>query len=240
MEKGFQLDANCIITTIESLHDRIEQRFPGSGLSNLCRKLCHVAKNNHIRAEDISRPNYYLRVLVGLIILTSIAVLFYGISNMDLTVSTVDAAELVQIAEAGMNDVIIIGAAIFFLITFETKIKRNKALQALEELRSISHVIDMHQLTKDPSRFGKGVIATPASPKASMTPYELLRYLDYCSEMLSITSKVAALFAQSYRDEVVLSTVNEIEALTTGLSRKIWQKIMILNMKEDAAQGLTS
>ena len=51
---------------------------------------------------------------------------------------------------------IIIGAALFFLTTFETRIKRSKALDALEELRSISHVIDMHQLTKDPELIRKG------------------------------------------------------------------------------------
>ena len=47
--------------------------------------------------------------------------------------------------------------------------------------------------------------------------------------MLSLTGKVAALYAQSLHDSVVLSAVNEVESLTTGLSRKIWQKIMILN-----------
>lgn len=34
-------------------------------------------------------------------------------------------------------------------------------------------------------------------------------------------------------DSVVLQAVDEVEALTMGLSRKIWQKIMIL----DAASG---
>jgi len=38
-----------------------------------------------------------------------------------------------------------------------------------------------------------------------------------------------ALYVQKFDDGVALSAVNEIEDLTTGLSRKIWQKIMILN-----------
>jgi poly-beta-hydroxyalkanoate depolymerase len=62
-----------------------------------------------------------------------------------------------------------------------------------------------------------------------MSAYELTRYLDYCSEMLSLAGKVAALYAQNFPDAVVLAAVNEVETLTTGLSRKIWQKIMILN-----------
>ena len=63
-----------------------------------------------------------------------------------------------------------------------------------------------------------------------MTPVQLGRYLDYCSEMLSVTSKIAALFVERFDDPVTLAAVNEIESLTAGLSRKIWQKIsMLLN-----------
>ena len=44
--------------------------------------------------------------------------------------------------------------------------------------------------------------------------------------------KVAALYGQSFPDGVVLGSVNELQTLTTGLSRKIWQKIMILHRFE--------
>ena len=54
------------------------------------------------------------------------------------------------------------------------------------------------------------------------------RYLDYCSEMLSITGKIAALFAQSVNDDVVIDGVNDIENLSSNLSRKIWQKITLI------------
>ncbi|AHG89165.1 hypothetical protein J421_1628 [Gemmatirosa kalamazoonensis] len=69
---------------------------------------------------------------------------------------------------------------------------------------------------------------TAASPVRTMTPPELGRYLDYCSELLSLTSKLAALFVQHFTDPVVLGAVNEIETLVTGLSGKIWQKIEML------------
>ena len=62
-----------------------------------------------------------------------------------------------------------------------------------------------------------------------MSPFELTRYLDYCSEMLSLTSKLAAVYAQNLPDSVVIDAVNEIESLTTNLSQKIWQKITILD-----------
>ena len=61
-----------------------------------------------------------------------------------------------------------------------------------------------------------------------MTAVQLGRYLDYCSELLSVTSKLAALLVQHSADEVILGAVNEIETLTTGLSGKIWQKIRLI------------
>jgi hypothetical protein len=87
----------------------------------------------------------------------------------------------------------------------------------------------MHQLTKDPERLLSASKDTPSSPTRTMTASDLGRYLDYCSELLSITSKVAALLVQYFDDAVVLGAVNEIETLTTGLSGKIWQKITVLD-----------
>jgi hypothetical protein len=75
-----------------------------------------------------------------------------------------------------------------------------------------------------------------------MSRFELSRYLDYCSEMLSITGKIAALYIQDFDDDGALAAVNEVESLTTGLSRKIWQKLMILYAlgPETPAQGPTA
>ena len=69
---------------------------------------------------------------------------------------------------------------------------------------------------------------TDVSPQIDLTPAELVRYLDYCSEMLALTGKLAALYVQNFNDMVALAAVNEIESLTTGLSRKIWQKMMVM------------
>ncbi len=87
-------------------------------------------------------------------------------------------------------------------------------------------------LTKDPDQLlGEGA-TTATSPQRAMTRFELSRYLDCCSELLSLTSKVAALYVQDSQDPVVLDAVNDVETLTTGLSGKIWQKIMIIDTLE--------
>lgn len=87
----------------------------------------------------------------------------------------------------------------------------------------------MHQLTKDPNVILNSVsIITPSSPSREMTPFELNRYLDYCSELLSLTGKIAALYVQESRDAVILTAVTDIENLTNDLNRQIWQKLIIL------------
>ena len=126
--------------------------------------------------------------------------------------------ELVQVVESGVNDLILLGAAFYFLVSLENRLKRRKALRALHRLRSQAHIIDMHQLTKDPIRVLVQGPNTLSSPRENMTAFELIRYLDYCSEMLSFIGKIAALYVQNFDDSVALATVDEIQNLTTGLS----------------------
>ena len=61
-----------------------------------------------------------------------------------------------------------------------------------------------------------------------MTRFELTRYLDYCSEMLSITAKLAAMYAQESSDHIVLDAVREIQGLGSGMSGEVWQKMILL------------
>lgn len=223
-----QLDAARIVITLVQLRRRIGERFPNSSLCRVCEELVKHGQTASERTRQFSRPFYLFRgiswLFVTLLMVGAVAVFFF-VRWPDEHLSVLD---LVQIGEAAINDVVLIGAAIFFLVRLETRIKRKHALRALHELRSAAHIIDMHQLTKDPERLLNRGPRTENSPRQSMTAFELSRYLDYCSEMLSLTGKLAALYVQSFDDEVVLASVNELESLCTGLGRKIWQKIMIL------------
>ena len=118
----------------------------------------------------------------------------------------------------------VLGIAVFFFFSLETRLKRQRALQAIHVLRSMAHIIDMHQLTKDPERLTGTTPPVEFAPRRPQNPAELIRYLDYCSDLLALISKLAALYVQNFDDPVTISAVNEVENLTNGLSRKIWQK----------------
>jgi hypothetical protein len=229
MENRRTLDPAKVIDTIAALHRRISERFPHSGLANVCNELHAVAKANSARAQRISRSNLPLRLAIfvllaaGAVGLVWIAQLVYLFPR-----SADNVYSVLQGLEAAANLVVLLGAVIFFLFRIEQNLKRRDALQALHELRSIVHVIDMHQLTKDPSVAITVGGSTPSSPQRVLSPFEVARYLDYCSEMVSLTSKVAVLFAQGFPDAVVTEVVSDIERVAAGLSQKIWQKIMIL------------
>jgi hypothetical protein len=223
-----RLDADQVVRTVAALHQRIERRFPGAGLADLCRQLLNVATQARERSQWISKPILPLRIGIGLLVLLIVAGLAGTVYRVGMPREPLGFFAFVQVLESGINDVVLVAAGVFFLVTAETRIKRTRARNALSELRAIAHIIDMHQLTKDPEWVLSRGEQMVAHPRRDLTPFELSRYLDYCSEMLSLTGKCAALCVQGFDDDVALRGVNEIEALTTGLSRKIWQKLMIL------------
>lgn len=229
MEKNVQLQPEKIIDTISLLEKRIHDRFPNSGLEKVCHNFLHVALDSKQNIEWISKPNISLRVFAYLVILVGLGGLVYSITYINWEIENTTLGNIVSLSEAIFNDIILIGAAIFFLISLESKLKTKRALKALNELRGIAHVIDMHQLTKDPNLTDSDNTSTENSPKRTLTRFELQRYLDYCSEATALVGKVAALYSQSLPEETVVHAANEIEILTTGLSRKIWQKLIILN-----------
>ena len=223
-----QLDERQIIQTLERLRDRIGERFPQSGLWKVSEELLAVARNASLTVAYIRRPNWPARVAAAVAIVGMLGVLGILAITVRGPTGVTGLAEVIQTIEAAINDIVFFGIAIYFLLTIETRLKRRRALRTIHQLRSLAHIVDMHQLTKDPERLLSPRPDTPSSPARSMSAPDLGRYLDYCSELLSITSKVAALLVQYFDDAVVLGSVNEIETLTTGLSGKIWQKITIL------------
>lgn len=226
------LRASKIVDTARRLTRRIEERFPESSLLQLCKALQTTAESTRRRVNRVSRPNVGLRLTVGLVLASACAgfgfVTGRQLTEGGLSLPVLDASTL----EAGANLVILAGSAIWFLVSLEERVRRRQILERLHELRSIAHIVDMHQLTKDPTVMLDPSTRTASSPERDMSAFELGRYLDYCTEMLSIIGKLAALYGERSRDAQVVAAVNDVETLTTGLGRKVWQKIMIVHEHE--------
>ncbi|MBZ9677857.1 hypothetical protein [Mesorhizobium sp. ES1-1] len=224
------LDPKLIVATAERLEERIADRFPQSGLRGVAAELVSLSRDLATAAKALEEPILWLRGLIVAAFIAGVLVfVFVGtILPLDRLSGVPDAVQSVQGIEASINTIILAVLGFLALIRTEERIKRKKVFRQLHGLRSLIHVIDMHQLTKDPAALSTDFKPTAHSPERITDPADLARYLDYCSEMLSITGKVAALFAQSVNDDVVIDGVNDIENLSSNLSRKIWQKITLI------------
>jgi hypothetical protein len=234
---GRKLDAAKVVETLDHLRARVSERFPEAGLATVCAELTATARTTAQRARRLSRPYLGLRFLVLAVVVVAIGLEASLFARLDwmASLNKADSFGLAAGLESAVNLIVLSGAAAWFLLSLETRWKRGRVQKALHELRSFAHVIDMHQLTKDPTL----VLGprTSSSPVREMNRFQLARYLDYCAEMLALTAKLAALYAGESDDPVIVSAVNDIETLTSDLGRKIWQKIMILGQLDETRSG---
>ncbi len=229
-----------IVDTAEQLEHRIADRFPAAGLRQVAAELHRVAQEAVLRCEQIKRPLLWLRVASAALVVAILGIL--AVIGLNVHSSGEELKELdnfAQTLEASLGSLFFIGATLAFLFSLERRVKRERALSALHELRAIAHIVDMHQLTKDPESLLRGN-ATPSSPQRTLTAFQLGRYLDYCSELLSLIAKIGAIYVQEFPDADAVEAADQLASLTSGLSRTIWQKIMILDRTiepEKSAEG---
>ena len=227
LAKYLRLDSQKIVETVQALQRRIEGRFPGSGLGRIVAELLHVAEETVARTQWIQKPHLLLRCAAAVLSVVIIALLAGMLTHIR-QFQFDDYTNFIQALESSISSVVFIGAAILFLVSWENRIKRNRALKAIHELRALAHIVDMHQLTKDPESCFARAPRAPSQSHRAMTPFELNRYLDYCSEAQALISKIAALYVQGFQDPVLLDAVDDVEDLTSGFARKNWQKINLL------------
>ncbi len=242
MRRHIGLQADKVIETIGLLRARISERFPDSGLARTAEGLVETARTIEVRARRVARPYLFLRLVVFLVIAAAVGVqawVLFQVPWAKLQFNA-DPTNLTQALGAAVNLLILAGAATLFLVRLEERIKRGRALKDLHELRSLAHVVDMHQLTKDPTVILSKGPRTVTSPTREMTQFQLTRYLEYCAEMLALLGKLAALYSEYSRDTQVIEAVNDIETLCADLGRKIWQKITILSALDEAQAAPTA
>lgn len=231
------LEAKFIIETAERLQKRIAERFPGSGLLRVAASVVKAAHEADHKSSKISKAHLPLRAAVWVLA----ALLLAGVGYVFLRVREAPGysslADLLQGVDAAVNIVLLLGAGILSFAKLEQNLRRKKGLALVHDLKALAHVVDMHQLTKDPESVSGEASRTESSPKRTMTRFELGRYLDYSSELLSVIGKIAAIYGRRLQDPVVLEAIDGAEDLAAGLSTKIWQKIAILSGRGASAPG---
>src|SRR5690606_267396 len=105
------------VKTVEKLSERIGQRFPDASLRNVCDRLVLIAQHASERSTEIGRPIFWLRVasasLAALIVLSFIALIVVLAPQ----VNQIAFFDFIQALEAGISELVFIGAAILFLVT---------------------------------------------------------------------------------------------------------------------------
>ena len=231
-----RLESKRVTATIERLALRIKDRFPTSDLHEVCKHLHSIALRTERTAAHIARPVWGLRLVIVVLIAIFLLAVAAILVNYD-TAEDITLFGLVQAVDAGASLLILIALGAAFLWSIETRIKRSRAVNAINELRDIAHVIDMKQLTKDPDAIGVYGRPTAHSPERTLDAFSLGRYLDYCTEMLSLIGKLGYLYVENFHDTEVTKGATELEDLCSGLSRKIWQKIMVLKAQGRAEEA---
>lgn len=234
--KGRQLREDKLLETVERVRVRIADRFPDSGLSQVAAEVVQITREALVRSAAIARPNLWLRAgLVLLVVIAAAGVYAYTASQTD---PAPIGKTVLDFLDASKGSAAILTAAGVFLWTLETRVKRGRALKAVHELRAVAHIIDMHQLAKNPDRVGHPTAPADAGGRP-MDADAMGRYLHFCTELLAVVSKVGQVYVQDFPDAQALAAVDHFEGLATGLSSKIWQKLMILDrVRADAPAAM--
>lgn len=224
--------AEPVLATVRRLEQRIEARFPGRGLHRVAGELGRLVDEVATSTASVRGRRSWLRPVsrAGIVVVVVLAAV---VMTLAVRAAVVDAPDdglaWIPLLESAVNDLVFAGLAIWFLWSVPERLQRQRLLDLLHRLRSMAHIVDMHQLTKDPERLRSSFSPTAASVDVDLTPQQLEHYLDYCSELLSLVGKAAALCAEESRDPLVLDTVSTVETLTVSLERKVWQKIAVLD-----------
>lgn len=226
-----RLDARYVEETVHRLEGRIRARFPDRNLGNAARELGRMVPEiqTGFRESKARRSNVRLFSRVASLVIVVLALIALGVALRDaVTTGMEHSFTWVTLIESLVNDVVFAAIAVVFLWLLPERLERRALLDLLHKLRSQAHVVDMHQLDKDPEQARPDYTPTSKSPARRMNAEDLHHYFDYCSELVSLIAKTAALCAERTSDPVVLGTVSEIETLTAQMSQKIWQKISLL------------
>lgn len=217
---AFQLNPERIIETAENLAQRIGERLPGSVLAGLAGELVRIARDTDRRVQQARKPILAVRVASLTAIgggLLGIWFLLHRIHFRWEFGSTF--TELFEVTGATCNFLVMLSGALWFLITFENRVKSKRALEAIQELREFVHVIDATQLYYTPDMYDDD----DAQSADSLRRFDHT-YLLFCSQILGLVSNLAALYTRGAAGESIMRAAADVESFSVALTGKLYNK----------------
>ncbi|MDR3619310.1 MAG: hypothetical protein P4L85_08165 [Paludisphaera borealis] len=213
-----RLDPPRIVETAENLAREIDQRLPGSTLSGLAAELVQIAHCTDERASRARRPIYAVRAASLAAIVAAASLLGFIGFHVHARWVFGTITEVFEATDAGFNLVAILAGALWFLASFEARIKRRRVLGYIEELREFIHVIDVTQLYFTPDLYRPEAGPPLGGRKLDHT------YLLFCTEMLAVIGNLAPLYARGASGDTVLRAVADVDLLANSIALKLQSK----------------
>lgn len=226
------IGAKGLADAAASLESRIRARFPTSSLLNNASWLRVLVGNAPSETRAYQRRFMALRLVFVVIALAIAGGLIFAVYQLNLNYKPASLVDLAQLVESGINDVIFLSIGAFFLFRIEPWIKRRRMLLFLGRLRDLVHVTQLLQMHKDPERVvrpdDRSTEVTPELGAIGTSAFLMGKYLDYCLDMLTLISAVAAFVGRDVTDKQLRDGVWEIEELCSTISAKISNKTLML------------
>lgn len=229
---GGYLSGDAVRANVAQLQERVAARFPQHHLGEVAQKLLVVVGRVDQATQDkhrrMVRAVVLARVLAALAFLVAATLLVLALVHLLAHAADQEVGSWIPLVESTINTCIFIGLGVYFLWGLPERRERAGLLVLLHELRSLAHVLDMHQLTKEPGRLRPGFTPTTHSLAGDLDAEEMLAYLSYCNELFALIGKVAALCAERSSDSTVLVTVSDVETLAGEISLRVYAKMTLL------------
>ncbi len=215
------LDPEKLIETSADLERWVTKEFHEAHLAVVAREVHAFAQEAVAKAEKIRQPIWPLRLGIWTVVVLAALGAVHGV----VTHETADVLKFLDTTKGAAVYLSVFGA---IFVGLEIRWKRHRALKAVAEIRALAHIVDMHQLAKDPPI---------ESFRQSGQQVKIEEYLHACTALLALLSKVAQFYVENFPDPVATSAVNDFEMITTGLSNKIWMKILSTKRVETRGVG---
>ncbi len=163
------IDPTKLILTTSKMADRVEEHFPKSGLASVANEVAAVAEGTVARVAEIKKPRLGLRILIGIMVLLVISGPLVCSVVLSFRDDMTNLGDFLQATDAGLHMILVLAGGIVFLVGMENRMRRNQALEALSEFRSLAHLVDLHQINKDPVSMMAPNQTMTAAPSAVIT-----------------------------------------------------------------------